>query len=59
MLTDSAPWRETALQPDGRAVEFFLPLLIPESRELLPRAGETMTTLTDRRNDIRVNVRCP
>jgi len=37
----------------------FLPLLIPQSRELLPRAGETMSTLTDRRNDTRVNVRLP
>ena len=37
----------------------FLPLLILQSRELLPRAGETMSTLTDRRNDTRVNVRLP
>jgi hypothetical protein len=28
-------------------------------RELLPRAGEDMTTLTDRRNETRVNVRIP
>jgi hypothetical protein len=33
------------------------PFQIQKSRELLPRAGEDMTTRTDRRNDTRVNVR--